>query len=230
MLGQLVESSPRRVRRRLSTLVSLAAHTVVLTAAVAAARPVPEEPAVRTLVTWHPPPYPPPSNPPACTACGSRPSPGSEKRIDPVRYSVPDTRIEWPLDVPESVGPPIAGIQISSDEWMRGTTPARAGDTTSVPGREVVDREVVPLAANPVPRYPETLRAARIEGSVHARFVVDTSGRVLMQSVIVDAADHPLFAEAVIEALRRARFTPAELRGRKVPQLVTQRFVFLLRE
>ncbi len=29
---------------------------------------------------------------------------------------------------------------------------------------------------------------------------------------------------------RRSRFTPAELRGRKVPQLVSQPFVFLLRD
>jgi TonB family protein len=99
-----------------------------------------------------------------------------------------------------------------------------------VPGREVVDREVVPLPTNPVPRYPSALRTARIEGSVFARFVVDTTGRVIMASVTVDSADHPLFAEAVIEALQRSRFRPAELRERKVQQLVARSFVFVIRE
>jgi hypothetical protein len=41
---------------------------------------------------------------------------------------------------------------------------------------------------------------------------------------------HPAFSDAVIDALRRSRFTPAEFRGRKVPQLVSQPFVFVLRE
>jgi protein TonB len=94
----------------------------------------------------------------------------------------------------------------------------------------VVDREVVPHAMNPSPRYPAPLRAARIEGKVIARFVVDTTGRVIMGSVTVDASTHPAFSDAVIEALSRSRFTPAEVRGRKVRQLVSQPFVFVLRE
>ncbi|MDQ4080450.1 MAG: energy transducer TonB [Gemmatimonadota bacterium] len=87
----------------------------------------------------------------------------------------------------------------------------------------------MPLSTNPAPRYPASLRSAGIHGSVFARFVVDTIGRVRMETVKVDASDHPLFSEAVINALRRSRYTPAELRGRKVPQLVMQPFVFVMR-
>jgi protein TonB len=96
--------------------------------------------------------------------------------------------------------------------------------------RAAVDREVMPHPTNPSPRYPSDLRAARIEGRVIARFVVDTTGRVIMGSVTVEASTHPAFSDAVIEALSRSRFTPAELRGRKVQQLVSQPFVFVLRE
>ena len=232
MLSQLVESSPRRVRRRFSTLASIIAHGVVLSAAVAAARPVPQEPAVSTFIALHPPPYLPPApDPPECMGCASRRSPGSAHAIDPLTQSFPDARwSEVTLYVPESVGPLVEGIRISSEEWERGLSTSRAADGASVVGREVVDREVMPLATNPVPRYPAALRAAGIEGSVSARFVVDTTGRVIMESVIVDAADHPLFAAAVIEALRRSRFRAAELRGRKVPQLVAQPFLFVIRE
>ncbi len=228
MLAQLVESSPRGVRRRFSTLASVAAHALLVSAAVAAARPLPEEPAVRPLITWHPPPSPPPSTRPECTGCGSRESPGPETGINPVPYSFPHT--EFRLHVPDSVGSQVEGIQISSDEWERGAPRGRGGDSAAVFGSEGVDRRVIPLATNPVPRYPATLRDARIEGSVSVRFVVDTTGHVLMSSVIVDRAEHPLFAEAVIDVLRRSRFTPAELRGRRVQQLVVQPFVFVIRD
>jgi TonB family protein len=228
MLGQLVESSPRRVRRRFSTLVSVVAHAVVLSAAVAAARPVPEEPAVERVIPWYPPV---PLLPADCTGCAARSRGGSEGRVDRMDFVVPDVITTGPtFDIPEDVGPVFQGLTIPTEEWKRGMTAGRAGDTTSVLGREVVDREVMPLATNPVPRYPAALRTAGIEGSVSARFVVDTTGRVLMESVIVNAPDHPLFADAVIEALRRARFTPAELRGRKVRQLVVQPFVFVIRD
>jgi protein TonB len=228
MLGQLVESSPRRVRRRFSTLVSVAAHVVVLSAAVAAARPVPEHAEINTVVAWHPPAPLPPGE---CSGCAA-PSPGgSQGRTDRDHHSLPGPiTSQFTFNVPENAGPVIESMAITSDEWRVGTPAGRPGDTTPALGRAVVDREVVPLRTNPVPRYPATLRAARIEGSVSARFVVDTTGRVIMESVIVDAADHPLFTDAVIEALRRARFSPAELRGRKVRQLVAQPFVFVIRD
>jgi TonB family protein len=137
---------------------------------------------------------------------------------------------DFTLEIPENAGPPAPGPVISTKEW-RGGFADRSSDTGPlVPGREGVDREVVPLPTNPAPRYPAELRAAGIQGSVFARFVVDTAGRVRMETVSVDASDHPRFAEAVIEALRRSRYTPAELRGRKVPQLVVQPFVFVLRD
>jgi TonB family protein len=226
MLGQLVESSPKRVRRRFSTLVSLGAHALVLSAAVAAARPVAEAPPIDRVIPLRPPP---PA--PQCIECESGSAVGSRRGVDRVTYALPDRRTsEFTLDVPDRVGPPIGDIRIPGEEWERGRSAGRPVDTALVLGREFVDREAVPMSGNPIPRYPEALRAAHIEGSVSARFVVDTTGRVRMESVIVDAADHPLFANAVIEALRASRFAPAEFRGRKVPQLVAQPFVFVIRE
>ena len=224
MLGQLVESSPKRVRRGSSTLVSFVAHVLVVSGAVAAARPVPDEPPVDRVIVLHPPA----PTPPECTRCAARSPGGSPGRTHRGESTLPDGAMsEFTISVPDHVGPPIGGVTISAEEWT-GTLPGRT-ETTSVLGSAAVDREVVPWPTNPVPRYPATLRAGRIEGSVFARFVVDTSGRVVMESVVVNAADHPLFADAVIEALRRARFSPAELRGHKVAQLVVQPFVFVIR-
>ena len=227
MLGTLVESSPKRVRRRLSALVSISTHVIVLTAAASAARPMRGEPEPDQRIIWHPPTV----ALPECRNCSSGthggPRGGTSRDIPPLPGSV---TADFTLEIPENAGPPAPGPVISTKEW-RGGFADRSSDTGPlVPGREGVDREVVPLPTNPAPRYPAELRAAGIQGSVFARFVVDTAGRVRMETVSVDASDHPRFAEAVIEALRRSRYTPAELRGRKVPQLVVQPFVFVLRD
>lgn len=227
MLGHLVESSPRHVRRRFSTFVSIVTHAVIGGAAVAAARPVPEPPTVSEPIPWHLPPAPPP---PDCNTCGS---PRSGESAGPSRRGdVPlpdDLGNEFNIDGAETVGPIGDTLTISTEEWL-GPPGRRSGEATSPLGRAAVDREVVPLRTNPAPHYPATLRAARIEGTVRARFVVDTTGRVQMETVFVEESDHPLFADAVVAALRRARFTPAELAGRKVRQLVVQPFAFVIRE
>jgi protein TonB len=91
-----------------------------------------------------------------------------------------------------------------------------------------VERPAAPRADNPAPAYPVSLRSASLEGIVVARFVVDTTGRAEPESITFTAATHPLFAEAVREALLRSRYLPALIRNRPVRQLVEQRFAFTL--
>jgi periplasmic protein TonB len=226
MLGHLVESTPRRARPRVGTFVSLVAHALVVSGAVAAARPVPTPPKVESLIPLHPPLAPTPAK---CTTCGSR-SRGNQRDGHRFAFVVPDVTLKEPtIEAPDIDAVGQAEIQIGPEEWQRPGPVGRPTDTASALGGEFVDRQVVPFSSNPAPAYPEALRAARIEGSVSARFVVDTTGNVIMESVVVDATDHRLFAEAVVEALRRSRFRPAELRGRKVRQLVVQPFLFVLR-
>jgi TonB family protein len=95
-------------------------------------------------------------------------------------------------------------------------------------GPSDVDRAVFVLRAV-TPAYPEPLRAAGISGGVTAEFVVDTLGRTEPGSIrIIDSTD-PLFSAAVIAALPKVRFAPAESNGRKVRQRVQQAFKFALR-
>ena len=227
MLSQLLESSPRRSRPHYSTVVSIVGHAMALSGAVVAANPLVEPDEPETVIVWHPPAPP----MPPCIECAKPSEPGSRGpgRVPvPAVPSGPTGRFE--VDVPGSIESSDEGVAISEDEWRRVGTGGRSGRPEAGAERAVVDREVVPHATNPSPRYPSDLRAARIEGRVIARFVVDTTGRVIMGSVTVDASTHPAFSDAVIEALGRSRFTPAELRGRKVQQLVAQPFVFVLRE
>ena len=227
MLGHLVESSSRRARLRFGTFVSVVAHALIVSGAIAAARPVPKPRKVERLIPLRPPPAPAPKR---CAECGSR-SRSNQGDVSPLEFVRPDVSM---TEVTIAVGDVSAAgkteIQIGLEEWNARGSGGEPADTAFALRSEFVDRQVVPLPTNPSPDYPAPLRAARIEGSVSARFVVDTTGRVVMESVVVDATAHRLFTDAVIDVLRRSRFQPAELRGRKVRQLVVQPFVFVLRE
>lgn len=76
--------------------------------------------------------------------------------------------------------------------------------------------------------YPEMLRSARVEGTVLASFVVDTTGYADLSTFTVISSDHELFTNAVQRALARIRYRRAEVGGRKVKQLVQQPFQFRL--
>ena len=76
--------------------------------------------------------------------------------------------------------------------------------------------------------YPEVLRSGSIAGSVRARFVVDSAGRVDFARLTIVHSDHMVFTRAVETALRRMRYLPAEVGGRPVAQLVEQTFAFEL--
>jgi TonB family protein len=80
-----------------------------------------------------------------------------------------------------------------------------------------------------VPRYPDSLRSARVEGEVLVAFVVDTSGLVVASTLKVLRSTDPLFTQAVRDAVPSMRFVPADLNGRKVKQLVQEPFYFDVR-
>ncbi len=88
-----------------------------------------------------------------------------------------------------------------------------------------VDSEVVryPSAA---PIYPKDLLEGGIEGTVDAEFVVDTTGRVDLETVKILTSTHEEFSGSVETALGGAMFRPAWRNLRKVRQLVRQRFSF----
>jgi protein TonB len=77
-------------------------------------------------------------------------------------------------------------------------------------------------------RYPDSLRTANVEGEVLAQFVVDESGRYEPITFKALKSSHPLFTAAVKNALPNMKFSPAEIGGRKVKQLVQLPFTFSL--
>jgi protein TonB len=91
-----------------------------------------------------------------------------------------------------------------------------------------VDKQVQLMPNNTAPMYPQLLRSANVEGAVVGQFVVDTMGRADTTTFTVVKTTHELFTLSVKAALPGMRFSPAEIGGRKVKQLVQMPFQFNL--
>jgi hypothetical protein len=91
-----------------------------------------------------------------------------------------------------------------------------------------VDKVVMPFGNNPKPVYPWALQRQGVETSFVAQFVVDSTGRVDEKSLLFPPDANGQFVESVRRALRRSKYYPAEIGGQRVPQLVEQRFSFVL--
>jgi TonB family protein len=77
-------------------------------------------------------------------------------------------------------------------------------------------------------RYPASLQAANVEGKVDVQFVVDTTGRAIVGTLRVLRTTHPDFVDPVRTAVYGAEYSPAEVGGRKVRQLVQMPVAFTL--
>lgn len=90
-----------------------------------------------------------------------------------------------------------------------------------------VELAAAPLPGfSPAPVYPDSLRDANVLGRVVAEFVVDERGRVAPETVGIVSSSHPLFGEAVRDAIAESRFSPAYRQGRVVRQVVHLPVVF----
>jgi TonB family protein len=91
-----------------------------------------------------------------------------------------------------------------------------------------VDKPVSARPDNAPPVYPNKLRAANVEGTVIAKFVVDTNGAADMRTFEIVKSDHDAFSAAVRAGTANLRFYPARVGGRNVKQLVQMPFSFSL--
>ncbi|MDT7690215.1 MAG: periplasmic protein TonB [Acidobacteriota bacterium] len=78
--------------------------------------------------------------------------------------------------------------------------------------------------SRPMPAYPTIAKAARAEGTVVVRIVIDESGNVMSAMAV---SGHPLLQQAAVDAARQATFSPTRLSGRpvKVSGVITYNFV-----
>ena len=91
-----------------------------------------------------------------------------------------------------------------------------------------VEKQVQLWPGSRGPTYPPDMSDERVEGDVVVQFVVDADGVPRLETLKVLRSTHPSFTRAVREAILGLRFYPAEVNGRKVPQLAQMPFSFRL--
>jgi periplasmic protein TonB len=144
----------------------------------------------------------------------------------PAPATIADIDLSSKVNDRDSAAAPVARLSDVLKEIVGNPTPGagRVGPYS----KDEVDRVVAPLANNPKPVYPWRLERQGVETSFIAQFVVDSTGRVDSESINFPTTVHALFIESVRESLRRARFYPAQVGGRRVRQLVEQQFTFVV--
>ena len=220
MLNQLIASRPAVRRSPGGFAASIVLHGIVIAGAIIATTrtPVthrPPEP-IRQVTVYVEPPPPPPR--PVTSAPQAGPT-----------ISTPNV-INVPTFVPDGL-PPILPmrdlINMDAPTQFRVGVPTSAGTPGIAPvapdapyAVNQVEVAVVLDPRSPLPRFPQLLRDSGVEGMARLQFVVDTLGRVELESVRVVDATHPLFAAAVQATLPRMRFSPARVGNHRVRQLV----------
>jgi len=236
MLRVLLESRARRQRRAGGMALSIAAHLAIIGAVTAttvhARRPSRDQiVAVRLAPPTHPAP-PTPVEP-------REHRPIAHETSQPVSAIVID-RIPIPVNIPNGL-PPVDQMSSPMPNYETagigtptgGTTGPRsivdgdgASDNTDWRGSELLMR----IVTSGTPRYPELLRQAGVDGRVVIRFVVDTAGKIDLNSVQVLQSTHDLFTRSVRDVLGNFRFRPAESKGVRVRAMAEMPFEFQIRK
>lgn len=143
------------------------------------------------------------------------------------------------------------GARIRGEETQNGTQPAQPKPAQNAGGRGApgvdpldqqsqlpmpsddsvysilnVEESAVRSEGSAAPIYPPELIAKGLEGAVLTNFVIDTTGRADAATIEIVQSSHPLFEQAVRTAIPGMRFSPAMVQGRRVRQVVEQRFQF----
>lgn len=145
--------------------------------------------------------------------------------------------LDAPIDIPTEI-PPVdfterfdprdfSGVGVEGGVFSGvegGTGPV---DFTQTFLETAVDERPERLSG-PLPRYPEMLRQAGIEGSVMLEFVIDTTGRVEESSIKVLQSTNRAFEGPAKDVIRRSLYRPGRVRGQAVRVLVSQQIGFTI--
>lgn len=224
-------------RSRYTVPLSLAGHTAIALAAVAAPLLATEAlPALTTHLRFEAiTPLVPPDPP--------RPRPIASAAVTPVEVS-PDAA---PLDVPEGIA-----VETGFEGVTCGAPGTRCdgglspGDALGVTGfsdslapppplsepeavrqvRPGGDVKVPTKVHDVAPVYPAIAQAARVQGIVIVQATIDVDGRVVDATVLRSV---PLLDQAAVDAVRQWRYTPTRLNGQPVAVVMTVTVNFQLR-
>lgn len=240
MFNTLLESRPARQRSFGGQLASVAVHGAIIGGAVLGTRQavVAAPPVVHETITFVAPPVVVPAEPPAAAAPPDVAAPPTSAPVPivvptivaPIEVPSVIPRIDLTREVTSAADYATARVTASREPGTGAavcpTLPVPCTPTSDVYAENAVDKPAKALTGYGVPEYPDLLKQAGVEGRVRVSFVIDIDGRADVRTLTVLEASRPEFAESIRKALPTMRFLPAELRGRKVKQLVVLPFTF----
>src|SRR3954468_25033188 len=217
MLGVLLESKARKQRRTAGATLSVLVHVAAIGSVVAGTahgtmRQPPEKVVTVHIVPPRPREVPRETHITATANTPTLPANVVIRHIDAPHVMPTDLP---PIDLTQGAagdsvvigGSP--GVQVGGLGELYGDGKA-ADDSRDWDTHEIL----MHVLSKSTPRYPESLRAAGIDGRVLVQFTVDTTGRVDMDHIVVLQSTHELFTRAVRDALAGFRFNPAQVAGR----------------
>ncbi|MBW8772756.1 MAG: energy transducer TonB [Gemmatimonadetes bacterium] len=228
MFDNLIESKPKKKKSGPQVLMSIAAHVVIVGAAVwvtqGAAETVKRILADTTMVFLEPPKEtpPPPDQPPPDVVVAANPPPQGFQVVlppDVIPKEIPPVDLNQHFDARDFTGKGVEGGIAAG--VVGGTGPVEA----QVFLEAQVDDPPTLISAGPN-RYPEVLRAAGIAGRVVVKFVIDTTGHPEPSTIQIVSTPHPGFANAAKEMVSKSVFHPGKVRGQAVSVLVQQAINF----
>ncbi len=154
-----------------------------------------------------------------------QPAPPQDGGIATVLPSLGPIRLMAPSEIPAVIPLPttapfdpgrFTGVGEDGGEILgRDSVFGRSVSPTGVFAENAVEERPERLSGV-VPRYPDLLRQAGIDGRVVLEFVIDTLGRTEPGSIRVLFSSNPLFDQPSREAVAASAFRPARLGGRAV--------------
>lgn len=231
MFENLIESKQKRFNSWGQSLVSMVLHAALIFAAVkattGAAETLKEILQDTTMVFLKPPePPPPPENvppPPDAIVTANPPPMGFQTVVPPsdIPKEIPPVNLNERFNAADFSGRGVEGGLATG--VVGGTGPVTVQAETYLEAE--VDDPVAILSA-PKPRYPPVMQSAGIAGRVEVQYVVDTTGHAEPSSWRVLKSSNKAFEEPAREAIMKAVFKPARIRGQAVRQLVQQAISF----
>lgn len=142
----------------------------------------------------------------------------------PVMVEHPDVgSIHLPTTLPQTGAP----MPLFSPAYSGSVSNPGSGLPGGIDG--LLTDEHAEVLTGPLPVYPDLLRQAGVQGRVVLEAVVDTTGRVLLQSISVVSATNPGFVTSARQALIATLFRPAMVGGKAVRMRVRIPYEFAIR-
>jgi protein TonB len=229
MFNQLLESKAKKQKMAGGTTFSIVLHTVLIGAAVyATARAgVKDEKAKAEKIQFvemkkEPPKVPDKPPPPKEVVVKPPPPKGFQVLRAPVRIDIKIPEIDLSKAITNENDFSGKGVKGGTGNGVVGGI----ANTNQTYFEFQVEKPAESLPDNPKPKYPSVLESSGIAGEVQAQFVVRSDGKADMDSFKVLKSTNELFTQAVKNVLPRMRFSPAQIGGKPVNQLVQQAFQF----